>query len=148
MTTRTKIICTLGPATSSYEAILALIDAGMSVARINFSHGTHEEHAKVIALLKKAREERGVPLAIMCDTKGPEIRLGEVPGGGLPCQAGTHVQLVSCNAAPHQILLTPPEVFDAMKVGMTLLFDDGYIQATVVSQQKDSVEIKILILEC
>ncbi len=80
MPTRTKIICTIGPAVNTLEKILALIDAGMNVARLNFSHGTHTEHQKMIHLLKRAREQRKVPLAIMLDTKGPEIRLGTMKG--------------------------------------------------------------------
>ena len=66
----------MGPAVSSYEKILELIDAGMNVARLNFSHGTHETHKKTIDNLKRAREEKKVPLALMLDTKGPEIRVG------------------------------------------------------------------------
>lgn len=132
--TRTKIICTMGPAVSSYEMILKLIDAGMSVARINFSHGTHKEHAEVIARLKKAREKRNIPLTIMVDTKGPEIRLGEFAGSGLAVKAGDKVQ----------ISLTPLEVLHSMKKGMKLLFDDGYIQGRVVSVGKKSAEIEIL----
>ncbi len=78
MRTKTKIICTIGPAVNSYEKILQMIDAGMNVARLNFSHGTHADHLQVIQYLKKAREERKIPLAIMLDTKGPEIRLGKL----------------------------------------------------------------------
>src|SRR5271169_5399186 len=92
--TRTKIICTMGPAVSSYEKILELIDAGMNVARINFSHGTHAEHGKVIQNLKKAREARKVPLAIMVDTKGPEIRLGEMKDGAVPVKARQKILLI------------------------------------------------------
>ncbi len=142
--TRTKIICTMGPAVSSYEKILELIDAGMSVARINFSHGTHEEHAEVIARLKKARLERKVPLAIMADTKGPEIRLGEIGGGGLALKAGDKVQLVPKVNTPGQILLTPLEVFKSMKEGIKLLFDDGYIEGKVVRKMPDGIEVEIL----
>ena len=75
MLTRTKIVCTIGPAVATLEKIEALIAAGMNVARLNFSHGSYEEHAKMIYFLKSARERLGVPLAIMLDTKGPEIRL-------------------------------------------------------------------------
>ena len=81
MLTRTKIICTIGPSVSSLEKMLQLIDAGMNVARLNFSHGSHEQHLKVILDLKKAREMRKVPLAIMLDTKGPEIRVGKIKDG-------------------------------------------------------------------
>jgi pyruvate kinase len=144
MMTRTKIICTLGPAVNTHEAILALIDAGMNVARINFSHGTYEEHAQMIALLKKVRKQKGLPLAIMCDTKGPEIRLGNVPNGALSLQTGTRVQLVEKEVKGNQILLTPREVFDVIQVGAYLLFDDGYIQAKVVSKIDNGVEVEIL----
>ena len=74
---RTKIVCTIGPAVSSEEKIDQLISAGMNVARLNFSHGAHEDHAKTIATLKKLRKKREIPLAIMLDTKGPEIRVGK-----------------------------------------------------------------------
>lgn len=73
---KTKIICTLGPASDSEEVISELIDAGMNVARLNFSHGTHEEHAVKIAKIKKVREQKKAPIAIMLDTKGPEFRIG------------------------------------------------------------------------
>jgi pyruvate kinase len=78
MKTRTKIICTIGPATNTYEKICMLIDAGMNVARVNFSHGTQADHKKTFDLLKKARKEKGISLAIMLDNKGPEIRVGEL----------------------------------------------------------------------
>ena len=131
--TRTKIICTMGPAVASYEMMLKLLDAGMNVARINFSHGTHAEHAEVIERLKKARKERNVPLAIMADTKGPEIRLGEM-GSGLPVKEGDKVTLQ----------LTPSEVLDSVKVGMKLLFDDGYIEGKVTQVKREGVEVEIL----
>lgn len=144
MMKRTKIICTMGPAVGSYEKVLELMDAGMNVARINFSHGTHEEHAEVIARLKKAREERKVPLAIMVDTKGPEIRLGDLKGGTLAVQAGDRVVLVPEVKGEGQVLLTPPEVFQSMKKGMKLLFDDGYIEGMVVGPVGAGFEVEIL----
>ncbi len=73
---RTKIVCTLGPATDSEEILGALIDRGMDVARFNFSHGNHEEQKARLELLKKVREEKKVPVAALLDTKGPEIRTG------------------------------------------------------------------------
>ena len=68
---KTKIICTLGPASDSEKILSELVDAGMNVARLNFSHGTHEEHAVKIAKIKKVREQKNVPLPILLDTKGP-----------------------------------------------------------------------------
>ena len=78
---KTKIICTLGPATDDEKILSKLVDAGMNVARLNFSHGTHEEHAKKIAMVKKVREEKKVPLPIMLDTKGPEFRIKTFANG-------------------------------------------------------------------
>ena len=71
---KTKIVCTLGPATDNYATIKKLIKAGMNVARVNMSHGSYEEHGKRINMIKEARKELGVPVAILMDSKGPEIR--------------------------------------------------------------------------
>lgn len=69
---KTKIICTIGPSSENEETLTQMCLAGMNVARLNFSHGTHEEHAKKIALIKQVRQKLGLPIAIMLDTKGPE----------------------------------------------------------------------------
>ena len=72
---KTKIVCTIGPSSDSYEVLKALVDEGMNVARLNFSHGTHPEHKKRIDTIKKIRDDIDEPIAIMLDTKGPEIRI-------------------------------------------------------------------------
>src|SRR5438309_7434460 len=76
---RTKIVCTLGPATASREALRSLVEAGLNVARINFSHGTHEQHASTIALVRQVASEVGRPVAILGDLQGPRIRIGDLP---------------------------------------------------------------------
>ena len=73
---KAKIVCTLGPATDTYEQIRTLIDAGMNVARMNLSHGTHEDHEKVYANIRKASEDLGKNVAVLVDLQGPKIRLG------------------------------------------------------------------------
>lgn len=78
---KTKIICTLGPAADSDEVIRELMLAGMNVARLNFSHGSYEEHQQRIDRVKRIREELDLPVALLLDTKGPEIRTGEFEGG-------------------------------------------------------------------
>ena len=80
---KTKIICTLGPASSDYETIRAMCIAGMNVARINMSHGIYEEHQSKIDLVKKIRDELNIPIAIMLDTKGPEVRIKTFKNGGV-----------------------------------------------------------------
>lgn len=142
--TRTKIICTMGPSVNSKEKILELIDAGMNVARLNFSHGNHEEHLRVITLLKEAREEKQVPLAIMVDTKGPEVRLGKIKNEQCAVSAKQRLCLVKeeiegdCEKG---IQLHPSSVIDELTVGMRLLIDDGYLIAHVVEKKANHVVI-------
>lgn len=85
---KTKIVCTIGPACDDKDSLISLMKAGMNVARINMSHGSHESHQKTINNILVARNELGLPLALMLDTKGPEIRLGELPKRGIELVAG------------------------------------------------------------
>ena len=78
-TPRTKIVCTLGPSTSTEDTLRGLIEAGMNVARVNFSHGTHEQHASTIAMVRRLAKEFGNPIAILGDLQGPRIRIGDLP---------------------------------------------------------------------
>ena len=88
----TKIVCTIGPSVAGFEKMVELIHAGMNVARLNFSHGTHEEHLININNLKKAREATQQPVAIMLDTKGPEIRIGKILRNELITHPGMRLQ--------------------------------------------------------
>lgn len=145
MPTRTKIICTMGPAVEGLEKILQLIDAGMNVARLNFSHGTHEAHAQVIADLKKAREMRKVPLAIMLDTKGPEIRVGQIKGGQSSLQAKQKLLLTreKIEGDETKIQITPAHVLDGILVGQKILFADGYIITQVKEVISEGVIVEV-----
>ena len=80
---RAKIVCTIGPASRSPEALRALVAAGMNVARLNFSHGSHADHASVVADLRRIADEAKRPLAILQDLQGPKIRLGTLQGGAV-----------------------------------------------------------------
>src|SRR6266540_839820 len=83
---RTKIVATIGPASSTREALHALIDAGMDAARLNFSHGTYEEHDERARLVREAQEEKGRPLALIADLQGPKLRIGDLPAAvSCPC---------------------------------------------------------------
>ncbi len=141
---RTKIICTIGPSVDSLEKILQLIDAGMTVARLNFSHGTHEEHLKSITLLKEARQKSGKPLAILLDTKGPEIRLGKVIKGGVAVYPGQRLWLVKevVEGTEKAISVHPPFVLDALNKDTRLLIDNGYMAAHVVDTSAEGVLIE------
>lgn len=145
MLTHTKIICTIGPAVSDYKMILKLIDAGMNVARLNFSHGSHETHLESIEKLKKARLEKGVPLAIMLDTKGPEIRIGTIEGGKIHVVKGQRI-LLRKDPSPgneKEIPVMPPFILDDLEVKMKVLIDDGYILSSVVEVGPAGVVIEI-----
>lgn len=146
MNTRTKIICTMGPSILQEEQIIALIQAGMNVARVNFSHGTLSEHTATIELLKKVRQKLKIPLSIMVDTKGPEIRLGKVPAEGIPVQPGDRIRLVGEEkaAGPKAISIRPSFILEHLQIGTSLLIDNGYIQARVVSSSPDGVDIECI----
>lgn len=144
MRIQTKIICTIGPSVHALDQIIALIQAGMSVARLNFSHGSYDEHRQVIANLKEARERLGVPLAIMLDTKGPEVRVG-VLSQPLKLTPGQVVTLAAEGSAdkPLVIPITPPTILANLKEGVQVLFDDGYISGRVVGMAPEGVLIEI-----
>jgi len=143
--THTKIICTIGPAVASIELILELMKAGMNVARLNFSHGTHAEHGKVIAMLKEARAIAGRPLAIMLDTKGPEIRLGKVQKGGVELHPLQKIWLVKekIEGNNEALPIVPAYVLDSIEVGTRILIDNGYIASTVIDKTEAGVLIQI-----
>lgn len=142
MMTRTKIICTIGPAVNTYEKILALIDAGMNAARINFSHGTQDEHKKTIDLLKRAREEKQIPLTIILDTKGPEIRVG-VLKEPIPVEKGEKLLLVKHDQG-NGIPIVPDIALTPLKKGDRVLIDDGYIESKVLENTPKGVLVEFL----
>lgn len=135
MAKRTKIVCTLGPAVDSEETLKALIEAGMDVARLNFSHGTHDEHKQRINRLKKVRKELGSPCAIMLDTKGPEIRTGSlVDGKPLSLTTGDTLILTSekCLGTQERVYQNYPKLAQALSVGTIILVDDGLLELEVI----------------
>ena len=132
---RTKIICTLGPSSSDPVTVGKMLDAGMNVARLNFSHGTHESHRKYIDMIKEIRQQRGCPLAIMLDTKGPEIRTGTIKEGTVKLKNGQEFVLTSrqVEGNAQEVSMTLPELPAQLKPGNTILVDDGAIKLTVKS---------------
>lgn len=145
MITRTKIICTIGPAVKTEERILDLLKAGMNVARLNFSHGTHEEHLHSINLLKQARQTLGVPLAIMLDTRGPEVRVGRIEEGGVILSKGDRWRLVKERVIGNKerVSITPSHVLDRIPCHARVLFDNGYISSRVIEIVSDGIIVEI-----
>lgn len=141
----TKIICTIGPSVNTLDKVMALMEKGMNVARLNFSHGTHEEHAEVIRILKEARTLLKQPLAIMLDTKGPEIRLGKIANGELKLPPGHRWKLVKDPIVGDEngVCIKPDFILDRLQPGMRILFDDGYISSNVIEISADGVLVEI-----
>ena len=130
---KTKIICTIGPASESEEKLRELMLAGMNVARFNFSHGTHEEHKKKFDRVIKASNELGIQVATMLDTKGPEIRLRDVEGGRVELVTGQKFILTTDEILGNseKATITYKNLRDDISVGTTILIDDGLIEMVV-----------------
>lgn len=126
---KTKIICTLGPASESEEVIRELMLAGMNVARLNFSHGTHEEQRGKLERVKKVREELGLPVALLLDTKGPEIRTGEFEKGKVELKKGQTFVLTTEDVMGNEgmVSITYKNLVKDVKEGDSILIDDGLI---------------------
>jgi pyruvate kinase len=131
---RTKIVATLGPASSSPEVVRQLIQAGMDVARLNFSHGNYEDHAGQIATLRALSRELDTPVTILQDLQGPKIRVGQLPGGAATLVADTAVALVpetDFTGAANAIPIDYAHLAEAAKPGMHVLLDDGLLELEV-----------------
>lgn len=144
---KTKIICTLGPSSESEEVLSKLIDAGMNVARLNFSHGTHEEHAKKIATIKKVREAKKVPLPIMLDTKGPEFRIKTFENGKITLKDGDPFTFTTADIVGNQekVSVSFSGICDQMKPGDKILLNNGLMIFEVVKVKKPDVICRTVI---
>ncbi|MFA6429262.1 MAG: pyruvate kinase [Patescibacteria group bacterium] len=141
---RTKIICTIGPASNQAPQLEAMIKAGMNVCRLNFSHGTHEDHSALIQRITEVRERLGESVAILQDLQGPKIRVGDLPKDGVELKKGeTVVFNTDPNATLPEIPLTYHELHQDVKVGDVLLLDDGLldVRVTKVEGRKISCEV-------
>ncbi|MGI6088111.1 MAG: pyruvate kinase [Kiritimatiellia bacterium] len=142
---RTKIVCTIGPASRSPTGIANLIRAGMNVARLNFSHGTHAEHAEVIASIRAAAKRLGAYVAIMQDLSGPKMRIGQVPDDRMELKAGQRLTLTA-HAAPassNSVSVNYPDLIKVAEIQQRILLGDGLIQLKVVAKTADALECKV-----
>ncbi len=144
---KTKIICTLGPASETEEVISAMADAGMNVARINFSHGTHEEHAKKIATVKKIRERKKIALPIMLDTKGPEFRIKTFHNGKVLLKAGDAFSFTTENIVGDEtrVAVSYAGICEEMLPGDKILLNNGLMIFEVKEVKKPNVVCTVLV---
>jgi pyruvate kinase len=144
---RTKIVATLGPVSSSPEVIRQLIKAGMDVARLNFSHGTHEEHARQIASLRALSQELDTPVTILQDLQGPKIRVGQLPAGETTLAPGESVSLVPEADFVGREATVPLDyalVAGSAEPGMRVLLDDGLLELEVVEAVGHEVRCRVI----
>ena len=141
---RTKIVCTLGPATSSLEGIRSLLEAGMNVARLNFSHGTHAQHADVIDKIRSVAAEMKQPVAILGDLQGPRIRVGDIDGP-ISVVPGEDVTLVHEGLEkPGEIPITYDHLATDVHVGDRILIDDGLIELLAMDVTAPRVRARVV----
>jgi pyruvate kinase len=146
--TKTQIVCTIGPPTNNKETLKALMKAGMTVARLNFSHGTHEYHASVIRNVREAAKELGRIVALMLDTKGPEIRSGKLKNNDkVFLEKGAEFTFTTDQnflGDEKKVSTTYEQLCQTTKVGDKILVDDGLIQFRVIEVGKNEVKCKVL----
>ncbi|MDG1887465.1 MAG: pyruvate kinase [Alphaproteobacteria bacterium] len=142
----TKIVATLGPASTTKKQIRALIKAGVDVFRLNFSHGSHEDHQSRFETIRQLEEELDRPIAIMADLQGPKLRVGVFKSDEVELTAGASfvLDLEDALGSNNRVQLPHQEIFDAAVVGMELLLDDGKIRLRVQNAAKNSIETKVI----
>ncbi len=145
---KTKIVCTIGPASESIEKLTHLIEAGMNVARLNFSHGNHEEHAQRIQNIREASRKTGKNIAILLDTKGPEIRTHNMVNGAIELVSGSQsiVSMKEVEGTPERFSVTYEGLIDDVHPGSKILLDDGLIGLEVTNIDKANGEIHVNVL--
>ena len=140
MLKKTKIVCTIGPASRDADTMREMLEAGMNVARLNFSHGTHEEHRKTIETFRRVRNEQDRPAAILLDTKGPEIRLGDFENGSEILEEGDEFTLTSeeCPGTKERVSTTYKALPSQVSLGTSILID-GRVRLRVAGTTEDEV---------
>jgi pyruvate kinase len=144
---RTKIIATLGPASSSPEVMARLFQAGADVFRLNFSHGTHDDHYARIAIIRDLEAKFDRPIGILADVQGPKLRVGRFQAGRVQLQTGQNFQL-DLNPAPgdvRRVNLPHPEIIAAATIGTSLLLDDGKLRLRVTRVREDHLETEVAV---
>ena len=144
---RTKIVCTIGPASSSEKMIEGLIRAGMNVARLNFSHGDYASHRRVIRTIRKLERKLGTPIAILQDLPGPKIRIGAMAGDRVRLQTRGRLVLTTRKVLGSELAVPVnfPGLTHAVKKGDPILLGDGEIELEALQVGKQEVRCRIIV---
>jgi len=145
--TCTKIVCTIGPSSRDEETLRALVNAGMDVARINFSHGTKDEHAEDIATIRRIAQKEDAPIAIMADLQGPKLRIGTIDPEPLVLKTGDRLVLTTRPATGkgNVVNLPHPDLISDIRVGEPLLLDDGALEFVIETKGADELVCRVIV---
>lgn len=143
---KVKIICTIGPASSSREIIHKMITAGMNVCRLNFSHGTYKEHRKAVEYIREGAQKYNLPVAILQDLKGLKIRVGSIKNGFVLLEKNSTLTLTTKDiiGSNKQLSVSYPYLIKDVRIGEKILMDDGLLQLKVTGKGKDSLTAKVI----
>ena len=138
---KTKIICSIGPASQSVEVMSEMVKNGMNVARVNFSHGTYEEYTEILNSVKETRLRTGKHIAVLYDTKGPDFRCGEIVEEGINLVKGNPVRIIKNQVVGQNnyFSVNHPEVIDRINIGSTVLLEDALMRLEVISKEDDGI---------
>ena len=144
-----KIVCTIGPASDNYETLKAMAEAGMNVARLNFSHGDYDGHEKKLKLIRRVERAVKKPIAALLDTKGPEIRTGHMKDGEITLTQGSKVIISSCDEAfegtAEKFWVNYKLLAHEVTPGQNIYIDDGALNLEVLSVEGDEVTCKVIV---
>ena len=142
---KTKVVCTIGPASENVETLTKLAQAGMNIARLNFSHGSHEEHLARIKMVRQVSEATGINLGVALDTKGPEIRLGNFVNDTEEYQIGeiVYIEKAECEGTHERFHIQVPELFDDLASGNEILINDGKMRLTVLENDGNELKCRV-----
>lgn len=142
---RTRIVCTIGPATGTASVIERIIRAGMNIARLNLSHGSHDIHAQYIHTVRRVSQRLGIPVAILIDLPGPKYRIGRLKGGQVTLKRGARLTLTVRDIEGDAALLPVnlPNLPRDVKTGDTILLDDGAMQLRVLGKKGDEINCRV-----
>ena len=144
---RTKIVATLGPASSTPETIKKMVKAGMNVARLNFSHGSYDDHARTVSMLRSIEEELDTPITILQDLQGPKIRVGQLPEGAIDLIEGESLNLLPVadfNGQPNTISIDYPHLAEEAHPGAQILLDDGLLELKIEEISGNAVRCQVI----
>lgn len=142
---QTKIVATIGPSSESVEILTKMATAGMNVARLNFSHGTHENHAMLIANIREVEKRTGEPIAILQDLQGPKIRVGELPDKGIELTSGSEIVFTHQPETSTEIPIGYEKLYQYVKPGERMLLDDGRYEVKVLRVEKEKIIAQVIV---